>query len=381
MFGNHGGVLMRLKNPIPTLMSIFMIFVGIVHFLTSVIPMFRTATEQDLGSYSQYFFLADSNQMGAVFSLFLGFVLVGLGLGLYHRRRSAWLWSLCFLTVALLNSFFGHLQVPNFVLSIIFIVLLIFLRSHFDVKNSSRMTYTQVISWLSVLFAVAYGAIGSYLLRTQFHGIHDWVDAIYYTLVTYSTLGYGDITPQTVDAKIFVISMIVIGVSTFVAAITLLFGPMIEKRIKGVLSIMNKLRNISNHVIICSYNPMSQYAASLLLEQGETVLFILRNPDLQSQLEHAGFHVMIGDATQQETLEAANLPKAKSIISAFESDADNILTVMSAEALRKTLPPSKQFKILTRIDQKQNIQKAEKIGADKVITPAILGGRQMARHI
>ncbi len=372
---------MKLKNPIPTLMSIFMIIVGIVHFLTGVIPVFRAATEQDLGNYSQYFFLADADQMGQVFSLFLGFVLMGLGLGLYHRRRSAWGWSLAFLLIALVNSIFGHLQLPNLVLSVLFIIALIILRSHFNLKSTSRMTYTQVISWLSVLFAVAYGAIGSYLLRDQFHGIHTWIDAIYYTLVTYSTLGYGDITPVTTDAKIFVISMIIIGVSTFVAAITLLFGPMIEKRIKGVLSIMNKLRNISNHVIICSYNPMSQYAANLLLEQGETVLFILRNPDLQSQLEHAGFHVLIGDATQQEVLESANLQKAKSIICAFEGDADNILTVMSAEALRKTLPPAKQFKILTRIEQKQNIQKAESIGADKIITPAILGGRQMARHI
>lgn len=372
---------MKLKKAVPILMSLAMIFVGLIHFLTGVAPIFRQAAENDLGITAQYFFITDATKTSDIVSLLLGSILVGLGIGLYHKRQKAWYIAFFIMVFAVINSIYGRFEIQNFISSSVYVFLMLIFKDFFKEPSPQRMTYTQIISWLSIIFAVGYGAIGSYLMRDQFTGVHNWIDAIYFTLVTYSTLGYGDATPQTNDAKLFVISMILIGVSTFVAAISMLIGPMIENRIKGVLNIMHKLRNFSGHVIICGFNPMSLYAAHLIKEQEKMVLFISKSPEEKAQLEQLGFTVLLGDATQEDTLHSANIKKANSLISAFESDADNILTVMTAAAIRNTFKESQPLKIITRIDQKQNIEKAKRIGADKVITPAILGGKRMAEGI
>ncbi len=75
--------------------------------------------------------------------------------------------------------------------------LLLVYRHHFHKLQNDPLHFQKVVAWLSIFMALAYGVIGSYLLRGEFHGIQTWTDAIYYTFETYSTVGYGDILPGT----------------------------------------------------------------------------------------------------------------------------------------------------------------------------------------
>lgn len=364
---------------VPLIMALALLIVGLINFVTGIVPLFNLHNDPDLAQYSKYLIIVSSQQTSDILSIFLGLALIALGFGLYHRRKAAWCWAFVILCLALINSLYGQFVIQTFLASIIYMLLLLIFRKDFQRISQRRMTATQTIAWLSVIFAMAYGIIGSYLLRAQFHGIHNWIDAVYYTLVTYSTLGYGDIVPKTMNAKIFTSSMVIIGVSSFVAALSVLIGPIIENRLKGVLNIMGHLRKLKGHIIICGYSPMSLYTAEQLLAQGKTCLFVVDSNDLVNTLRVKGFFAISGDSTDRETLAQANLVNAKTLISTFTNDADNILTVMAADGILQQ-QPQKKVTIICRIDQKQNINKAKRVGANQVISPAILGGDLMVEQ-
>ena len=86
-------------------------------------------------------------------------------------------------------------------------------------------------------WALAYGIVGSYLLRDQFEGIDGWTDATYFALIAYSTLGYdydvAEMYPVGSDARWFVVSMFLIGVTLFITALSVTLGPIVEGRMKG----------------------------------------------------------------------------------------------------------------------------------------------------
>ncbi len=92
-----------------------------------------------------------------------------------------------------------------------------------------------------------------------------------------------------------------------------------------------------------------------------------------------GFFAISGDSTDRETLVQANLVNAKTLISTFTNDADNILTVMAADGILQQ-HPQKKVTIICRIDRQQNINKAKRVGASEVISPAILGGDLMVEQ-
>ena len=124
------------------------------------------------------------------------------------------------------------------------IIGLIISWSVFDKRAKGlRLTYAQLIVIISFVLILMCGVIGSYILKDQFSGINDWTDAIYFTIVTYSTVGYGDIVPHSESAKLFVMSMIFVGLGTFAAMLTFIVGAFVN-RIQNILQTFNKGKNI-----------------------------------------------------------------------------------------------------------------------------------------
>lgn len=236
----------------------------------------------------------------------------------------------------------------------------------------------QLISFCSILFVLAYGVIGCYLLRAQYHGINSWIDAIYYSLETYSTIGYGDILPITDNAKIFTCTMIIMGVGTFVAAISILFGPAMEQRMKKVVNMVNKLNIIpKNHVIVIGATTLGLHTAKVLQSKGNSVIIL--DPD-HAQLklaQSANFKVIAGNVDREEILEAAHIQTANALVCALNSDVQNLLTAMVANTLRQK--GKFKFKLIVRIDEPQNIEYATQNGADQVISPALILGEMVAK--
>lgn len=365
-------------NPMPMVISFAIILNGVVNILVGVSAMLELHDKTVIKHYFSYFELVPSLQVSSILSIGLGILLIGIGIGLFERKRSAWRGSFFVLAMMIINSVYPHLTVSTFLLSMVFGILLMMFREEFYIINHRPMPYNQVIAIFSFLLAMSYGVIGSYIMRDQFNNIHSWLDAFYYTMETLTTVGYGDVLPITDNAKIFVCSLLILGVGSFVATVTMLFGPFFEKRVKGVVNFMNKLSNYQQHVIICGFNSLTLQTAKTLVAQNINVVFIVEEVELAKQIELQGFHSLVGDVTSQDTLERAQLSCARSIICGTDEDATNVVIAMTAKDFK---PGEYGMKIIARIEKADNIAKAKKAGADSVISPSCIGGRLIADEV
>ena len=360
----------------PAAIALVLALNGFLNLATGLAAIFRVPANLGLEAVQEYLRLAHGAHLSGLLSVFLGLLLIALGKGLYERKRRAWAASLAVLAIIMANNLYRGTTPHTAAVSLLLLAGLAYFRRDFNVRAETRFDYAQIIAWLSVVFALGYGIVGSYVLRAQFKGIETWTDALFFTFVTYSTLGYGDILPQTANARVFVVSMIPIGLGSFITALTALLGPFIEKRLKGVLRIMKRFQK-TNHVIICGYSNVSESAIDELRARGAPYVIVDDRQDLVLHLAGKGHDVIAGDPTKQETLNQANLQAAVSLLAAFDADSVNLLIAVTAKNIRDSAKTCR-CRIIVRVEDEENTEKARHVGADEVISPSTLGGRLMA---
>ena len=334
----------------------------------------------ELGEMRRYLEVVPAPQLGGFVAVFLGVVFIVLGKGLAERRRRARNWAVVALLLNVLSHLYQGLPLRNCILSAAGLVFLGLLRTEFTRHSERyRWSYAEVIAVLSIIFALAYGIGGAYLLRAEFSGIETWADAVYFTVVTYSTLGYGDMLPQSANAKWFAISMVSVGIGSFVTALTVLLGPLIENRLKGVFAVVSKFQKSVDHIVVCGYTKVTESIVDELRTRQVPFLIIDGREDFVAHLKNSGLDVLQGDPTERAVLEQANLSSAAAVIAATDSDATNTLVALTACTLREAGEQHK-FRIIVRIEDEENIAKVQSIGVDEIISPSTLGGRLMAQR-
>ena len=334
----------------------------------------------ELGEMRRYLEVVPAPQLGGFVAVFLGVVFIVLGKGLAERRRRARNWAVVALLLNVLSHLYQGLPLRNCILSAAGLVFLGLLRTEFTRHSERyRWSYAEVIAVLSIIFALAYGIGGAYLLRAEFSGIETWADAVYFTVVTYSTLGYGDMLPQSTNAKWFAISMVSVGIGSFVTALTVLLGPLIENRLKGVFAVVSKFQKSVDHIVVCGYTKVTESIVDELRTRQVPFLIIDGREDFVAHLKNSGLDVLQGDPTERAVLEQANLSSAAAVIAATDSDATNTLVALTACTLREAGEQHK-FRIIVRIEDEENIAKVQSIGVDEIISPSTLGGRLMAQR-
>ncbi|MBJ7603844.1 MAG: potassium channel protein [Candidatus Dormibacteraeota bacterium] len=223
----------------------------------------------------------------------------------------------------------------------------------------------------AVLLAVlASGTLGYVLIER-------WspLDAFFMTLITISTVGYGEVHPLGPAGKVFTSALILGGVGTMLWVLGIFTdilgtGQLGEYRRERALAGMR--RQLRDHFIICGYGRMGTRIVQELEREAVPFVVIDNNPEAVSRLGREDKFHLEGDAAHEETLREAGIDRARALLCAVDSDERAVYIVLAARSLREDLY------ILSRAGQPESIRRLELAGANRVISPYRMAGHQMA---
>lgn len=261
----------------------------------------------------------------------IGALLIIMGIGMLWRSRLAWVLTLLLTlaTVSLELSPLSSASQSLIVFSILLLVLLVIFRRAF---NRASLATSTLLALTGVLFALGYGVLGSYVLGAGFKpAILNVVDAVYFSVVTMSTVGFGDITPQTPETRLFTVSLILLGLAVFATSLTAVVGPMIDSRMKRLLQPKRKTMKRASHIIVTGHGPLARSAVKALTARGlhATAIWLTRGPDDTEQPED----LIIGDASDTDVLHSANVEQARAVLALSEDDSFNAFVVLAAKEM------------------------------------------------
>jgi len=212
------------------------------------------------------------------------------------------------------------------------------------------------------------------VLGFRFISSYSWLDAFYMTIITLTTVGYGEVHPLDANAKIFTATLIICSVIIFSFAISVITEYVLSRNSLQLLKkkkVKNQISNLSNHVIVCGYGRNGMQAAERLTAYKRPFIVIERDKDIIEKYEDEVLFIE-GDANDDTVLMDAGIERASYLITALPDDADNLFVVLSARQLNKLL-----F-IISRASKITSQKKLLFGGANKVIMPDKIGGDHMA---
>jgi voltage-gated potassium channel len=205
----------------------------------------------------------------------------------------------------------------------------------------------------------------------------DWgfVDALYMTILTLTAVGFTEVHPLDTGGKLFTISLIVLGVTVVVLALSTVARAIEEGGLgeRGRRRRMaRRISHMSNHAIVCGFGRVGRTVVEELERDGVPYLVIDKEEAREHELLDAVSAYFIGDATKREDLEAAGIQRARALISAVDDDAENIFITMVARSV------SSKVWIVARAEQEESIERLQTAGASRVFSPFVTAGREMA---
>lgn len=222
-----------------------------------------------------------------------------------------------------------------------------------------------------LLSIVLIGIVGYAFLEN-----YTFLEAFYMTIITISSVGFGEVRPLTDNGKIFTIFLIIFSFGTFGYAITSLTIYVIDGEFKRYFKnykVDREINKLSNHTIICGYGRNGKQAAIELKAHKRKFIIVEQDKEIIETLRNEGLYFFIeGDATLESTLEKAGINKAKALLTTLPKDEGNVFVVLTARGLNNKLL------IISRASRDNSDAKLRRAGADNVIMPDKIGGAHMA---
>ena len=203
-------------------------------------------------------------------------------------------------------------------------------------------------------------------------------DSFYMTLITLTTVGYGEVHPLSHRGRIFASFLMLIGVTTVFVSIAILGETLLRLEMTDYFGRKRRdrmLRDISGHYIVCGAGRVGRAVIQELLRSKATVVLIDNRVERSRWATDKGVITLVDDATKDETLEQARIDTAKGLVAAISSDAENVYVALSAKVLNPRLV------IAARASDEQAEEKLRRAGATTVFTPYSFIGHRLAQSM
>lgn len=221
---------------------------------------------------------------------------------------------------------------------------------------------------LVVLFAIGFG---------WYTGVERFtpLDAFYQVAITLTTVGFREVQPLDTSGKVFTSLFVLGGVGVMFYAATSVMEAVVVGGVTDALGVRRMSRRVARmqeHTVVCGFGRVGREVATVLRQRGETVVIVDVDGERLGAARALGCDVVLGDATEEQTLLGAGVARARVLIAAADSDANNTFITMTAKALNPRVT------VIARAASEAAQARLRTAGADRVILPYLLAGRRMA---
>ena len=236
----------------------------------------------------------------------------------------------------------------------------------------SKRMVSRIRSVLVLGIVVAVMGVGGYTL------IEGWSlsDCLYMTVITITTVGYGEVNNLSDTGRLFTIGLIAFGWASGLYAFGIFSQILLEGHLRNLFGrrrLARMIEALKDHIVVCGYGRIGSLVCREVAEEGIPFVVVENDPTMLDEIGSAGFLHVAGDATAEDVLVAAGIARARCLISALPTDASNVYTVLTARDLNKDLH------IICRAQDLTGQDKMIRAGANKVISPYEIGGRSLVQ--
>lgn len=236
--------------------------------------------------------------------------------------------------------------------------------------------------FVAMILVVFGGATGYWAL-----GHHQWAysDCLYMTVITVTTVGYGEMLPgmeHVAWARPFTVVLLVFGTGVLVYFASTITAFVVEGELKNVLDASRRrkrIKKMKDHFVVCGAGSTGRHVITELLSTDHAVLAIDTNEaelkEITAAFPGKAFSFVVGDATDDEVLAQANIPAARGVACALSADKDNLYLVVATRWLNATC------RIIARCAEMSHVEKLKRAGADSVVSPNFIGGMRMVSEM
>ena len=242
------------------------------------------------------------------------------------------------------------------------------------IRNWSRHYFKRV--WYAILIfliVLVSGIVGFMLIEG-----YSFINALFMTVITISTVGYGEVEPLSQQGKLFSIALIIFNIGVFAYAVSVITSFIIDGDFKELIKLrkMNKgIQQLNNHVIVCGFGRLGKALCKDLHEARKPFLVVEQDHDKISNLKTKGYLYYEGDATKDKTITSLGIERAETLVTTIPSDPDNVFIVLSAKEINKNI------NIISRASYETNISKLKLAGANHIIMPEHISGAYIAAMV
>ena len=202
-----------------------------------------------------------------------------------------------------------------------------------------------------------------------------WIDSIYMTIITITTVGFGEVQPLDSQSKLFTVGLILTSAITVGYALKVITEYLISKNDINELKqkkMQKTIDNLSGHIIICGYGRNGKQAAKKLKAHKRNFVVIEKSEQIIQKIKGDNLNCIFGDANEDNILINAGIDRASCLISALPNDSENVFVVLSARQINPNI------RIISRASDETSYSKLKLAGANNVILPDQIGGNHMA---